>query len=278
MASAFDLLEALPGPAALSGPEGVAGNAAFRALDPTPSLTDGAPEGWSGTPLPDGNVLWRARLPRAADTQLRARERFLATMSHEIRTPLNGVLGMAGLLAGTRLDAAQSSYLDALTESGEHLLSLVNDILDYAKLDAGKLELETSSVQLEPLLQGVCELLSPRAHAKGIEIAWASGLRHAGDPRRRGPPAADPLQPRRQRGEVHRNGGVLLTAEATPADHGRTELRLSVADTGPGVPTEAQSRIFEEFAHATPGDGVRYGGAGLASPSSAASPRRWAGR
>jgi signal transduction histidine kinase/CheY-like chemotaxis protein len=263
MATALDILEALPGPAALSGPEGVAGNAAFRALDPTPSLTDGAPEGWSGTPLPDGNVLWRARLPRAADTQLRARERFLATMSHEIRTPLNGVLGMAGLLAGTRLDAAQSSYLDALTESGEHLLSLVNDILDYAKLDAGKLELETSSVQLEPLLQGVCELLSPRAHAKGIEIAWASD---AGLPCIR----ADEGRLRQILFNLAGNavkftagGGVLLTAEAEPVQAGRVALRLAVTDTGPGVAAEAQARVFEEFAHAVPGDGVRYGGAGL---------------
>src|ERR1700761_4569984 len=106
--------------------------------------------------------------------RLLARERLLATLSHEIRTPLNGVLGMAGLLAETRLDATQAAYLETLRDCGEHLLALVNDVLDYAKLDAQPVRLETSPMDVEALLQGVCELLSPRAYAAGIEIAWAT--------------------------------------------------------------------------------------------------------
>ena len=110
----------------------------------------------------------------AADARLKAREQVFALLSHEIRTPLNGVLGMAGLLAATRLDPTQQAYLDTLRESGEHLLSLVNDVLDLAKLESGRVELEPAETDVERLLQGVCELLSPRAHASGIQIAWAA--------------------------------------------------------------------------------------------------------
>jgi signal transduction histidine kinase len=109
----------------------------------------------------------------------------------------------------------------------------------------------------------VCELLSPRAHGKGLEIAWAAA------------PAlptvvSDEGRLRQILFNIAGNavkftehGGVLLTADATPAGPGRATLRVSVADTGPGVPFEAQARIFDEFTHAAPGDGVRYGGTGL---------------
>ncbi|MFV4649368.1 histidine kinase dimerization/phospho-acceptor domain-containing protein, partial [Mycobacterium tuberculosis] len=88
--------------------------------------------------------------------RLLARERLLATLSHEIRTPLNGVLGMAGLLAETPLDPTQSAYLQTLRDCGEHLLALVNDVLDYAKLDAQPVRLEPAPTDVEALLQGVC--------------------------------------------------------------------------------------------------------------------------
>jgi signal transduction histidine kinase len=98
----------------------------------------------------------------------------LATLSHEFRTPLNGVLGMARLLEGTRLTAEQRAYVGALRESGDHLLSLVNDVLDFARLGATAIELHTAPVDVENLLRQVAELLSPRAHEKAIEIAWAA--------------------------------------------------------------------------------------------------------
>ncbi len=110
----------------------------------------------------------------APGARLKAREQVLALLSHEMRTPLNGVLGMAGLLAATKLDATQQAYLGALRDSGELLLGLVNDILDLAKLDSRPLELEPVDTDVERLLQGVCELLSPRAHSAGIEIAWST--------------------------------------------------------------------------------------------------------
>ena len=103
---------------------------------------------------------------------IRARDHVFALLSHEIRTPLNGVLGMAGLLAATPLDATQAAYLATLRDCGEHLLGLVNNMLDLAKLEAGRVELEPVETDVEGLLRGVCELLSPRVHAQGLEIAW----------------------------------------------------------------------------------------------------------
>src|SRR5678815_3486160 len=103
------------------------------------------------------------RRPRRA--QISAEQ--LASLSHEFRTPLNGVLGMAGLLEATKLTAEQRTYAAALRESGEHLLTLVNDVLDFAKLGAGKVELHPGDVDIETLLRSVCELLSPRARCPG---------------------------------------------------------------------------------------------------------------
>ena len=98
----------------------------------------------------------------------------LAALSHEFRTPLNGVIGMARLLESTRLTDEQRAYVAALTESGEHLLGLVNDILDYARLGAGAVELSSTPIAPEDMLRQVCELLSPKAHEKGVEIGWAA--------------------------------------------------------------------------------------------------------
>src|SRR3569623_155264 len=111
-----------------------------------------------------------ARRPRRA--QISAEQ--LASLSHEFRTPLNGVLGMARLLEATRLTAEQREYAVAIRDCGEHLLTLVNDVLDFAKLGAGKVDLLPGEVDVEGLLRGICELLSPRAREKGVEIAWAA--------------------------------------------------------------------------------------------------------
>ena len=120
--------------------------------------------------MPDGARLLSGTPVAGASSQ---RERYLASLSHELRTPLNGVLGMAGLLAETRLAADQRTYLAAVHDCGEHLLGLVNDILDLARLDAGQLTLHPAPVQVKRLLQSTAELLSPRAQAKGLEIGWS---------------------------------------------------------------------------------------------------------
>ena len=158
----------------------------------------------------------------------------LATLSHEFRTPLNGVLGMARLLENTRLTAEQRSYVAALRESGDHLLSLVNDVLDFARLGATALELHLAPVNPEDLLRQVAELMSPRAHEKGVEIAWAV---ERGLP----PLLADEGRLRQvllnfagNAVKFTEKGGVLITAR----DAGAGRVRFSVADTGPGVAPE----------------------------------------
>ncbi len=194
--------------------------------------------------------------------RLKQREEFLRLMSHEMRTPLNGVIGMLGLLARTRMDGAQKAYVTAARASAEHMLGLVNDLLDFARIEAGKLELECAPVDIEALVQGVAELLSPRAHEKGLEIAWAVD----GDVP---DVVADDGRLRQilfnlagNAAKFTETGGVLIRV-AAKAKGSRTRLRFTVADTGPGVPAHARERIFEEFGHADPQHASRYGGAGL---------------
>jgi len=182
----------------------------------------------------------------------------LASLSHEFRTPLNGVLGMARLLEGTRLTAEQKAYVAALHDSGQHLLTLVNDVLDFAKLGAGRVELHPAPMEVEGLLRGVAELLSPRAREKGLEIAWASPAAptalHADEGRLR----QILLNFAGNAVKFTARGGVLIAA-STP-EPGR--LRFMVEDTGPGVSKTDRARIFEAFAQADQSH-ADLGGAGL---------------
>ena len=171
----------------------------------------------------------------------------LAAFSHEFRTPLNGVLGMAQLLESTRLTAEQRAYVAVLRQSGDHLLSLVNDLLDLAKFEAGALTLTPAPLDPATLLQSVCELLSPRAYAKGLEIAWAA-------------PAdipiieADESRLRQVLFNLAGNaikftdvGGAFLTVVQVAGRSRKVRLRFSVEDTGPGVDPADRERIFEAF-------------------------------
>lgn len=199
-----------------------------------------------------------------AGTKVRVPEQqFLRLMSHEMRTPLNGVIGMLGLLSRTRLDGAQRAYAEAARSSAEHLLGLVNDLLDYARLEAGKLEFDHAPVDLEALVRGVAELLSPRAHEKGLEIAWSVA-----------PDAVDILGDEGRLRQVLFNlagnavkftetGGVRIAVERTGGPDKSPRLAFIIDDTGPGVPAEARARIFEEFGHVDASDASRFGGAGL---------------
>ena len=263
MSSAADLIQALETPAALLTAGGglIVANSAFAAsgADLT-SLADLSPGEGAEHLAADGRlVAWRmSRLPggerllSGADvtSEASAREQYLATLSHEFRTPLNGVLGMAGLLSETKLAADQRAYLASLRDCGEHLLRLVNDVLDLARMDSGRLTLHPAPTDLTRLLQGVAELLSPRAHAKGLEIAWTA-------------PAAAPtiLGDEGRLRQILFNlagnaikftetGGAVLSFETQPAGEGRVRLRLVVADTGPGVAEADRARIFEAFVQA----------------------------
>ncbi|OYU68789.1 MAG: hybrid sensor histidine kinase/response regulator [Alphaproteobacteria bacterium PA2] len=184
----------------------------------------------------------------------------LAALSHEFRTPLNGVLGMARLLEGTGLTGEQKTYVTALRDSGEHLLALVNDLLDFAKLGASKVELHPTRFEVEDLLRAVTELLAPRAQEKGLDIAWAA-------PEGIGAILADEGRLRQillnfagNAIKFARAGGVLISVSL----EGPETLRFSIIDTGPGVPQADRARIFEAFTQSNPNyDGVQLGGAGL---------------
>ena len=195
-----------------------------------------------------------------AEAASQAKSRFLATVSHEIRTPLNGILGLAQLLAMTRLDGEQASYVDAISDCSRSLARLIDDILDFSRIEAGRLELREEPFALAPLVDGVLELLAPRAQEKGLEIASVVA------PAARGEFIGDAARLRQvlvnllgNAVKFTQSGGVglrvFLDADAA--------LRFDVADTGPGVPESAREAIFEDFEQGDASAARRQEGAGL---------------
>jgi hypothetical protein len=204
----------------------------------------------------------RARL--AAEAATHAKSIFLANMSHELRTPLNGVVGMASLLENTALDAKQRRFVRTLKSSAEALIILINDVLDLSKAEAGKLELERTPFDLRKQLEQVVGLLGPRAHDKSIEIA-AHIARDV-------PPTihGDPVRLRQVLANLANNavkftesGAVLLAVTTVPTEDRDCVLEFSVTDTGLGIASEEQARIFEAFEQADGSVTRRFGGTGL---------------
>jgi signal transduction histidine kinase/CheY-like chemotaxis protein len=195
-----------------------------------------------------------------AEAANEAKSRFLAMVSHEVRTPLTGILGMAELLIATELNAEQAAYVEAIRVSAETLSSLINQILDFSKIEAGKLELNNVVFDLPALVEGVAELLAPRAQGKGIEIATSIDRkvprRVTGDPERLRQIlmnlAANAIK-FTERGGV----GVILKAPSA----GR--VSFSVCDTGPGVPIDRYEAIFKEFEQADSSSSRKHEGTGL---------------
>jgi two-component system, sensor histidine kinase RpfC len=216
-------------------------------------------------PLYVGTLLTRITEARKrAEEANSAKSRFLAVMSHEMRTPLNGIIGMNNLLSTTALNEEQKDLANTMQNSAKVLLSLIENVLDIAKIEAGKLTTEMIDFDLHALVNNTVKILAPQAHAKKLQLHLQT------NPRAAYLLKGDPHQLRQVLINLVGNaikfteqGEVLLRVGIVQEDATGIRLRFEVIDTGIGIPLEAQASIFDSFTQADQSTTRRYGGTGL---------------